>query len=111
MSLPQNIRRAIEKQDHDSIENAWISHQSEHPDDLEFFVGVARGLTGLGEEERARFLLEMLDEGLRERGRWETRYALLRRAGTILFEGGELHPAILETLRALHGDTPSFVRR
>ena len=108
MALPQNLRRAIERQDYDSIEDEWVAHQSEAPDDLDFFVGVARGLTGLGEEERARFLLEMLDEGLREKGRWETRFQLLRRAGTILFAPEDLHPAILETLRALHGDTPSF---
>lgn len=108
MALPQNLRRAIERQDYDSIEDEWIAHQSEAPDDLDFFVGIARGLTGLGEEERARFLLEMLDEGLRERKRWETRLALLRRAGTILFEPEDVHPAILETLRELHGDTPSF---
>src|SRR5690606_28448305 len=98
MALPQNLRRAIERQDYDSIEDEWIAHQSEAPDDLDFFVGIARGLTGLGEEERARFLLEMLDEGLREKGRWETRLALLRRAGTILLEPEDVHPAILQTL-------------
>ena len=108
MALPQNVRRALEKQDHDSIENEWIAHQSEAPDDLDFFVGVARGLTGVGQEERARFLLEMLDEGLKEKGHWEIRYNLLRRAGTILFEPEDVHPAIIETLEGLHGDTPSF---
>lgn len=108
MAVPQDIRKAIDKQDTDSIEDRWLAHVAEAPGDLDFFVGVARALTGVAEDERARFLLEMLDEALRSEGRWETRLALLRRAGSLLFEPEALHPAILETLEALHGDTPSF---
>jgi transcription elongation GreA/GreB family factor len=108
MAVPQDIRKAIEKQDTESIEDRWLAHVAEAPADLDFFVGVARALSGVAEDERARFLLEMLDEALRSEERWETRLALLRRAGSLLLEPEDLHPAILETLEALHGDTPSF---
>ncbi|HSL83876.1 MAG TPA: hypothetical protein VLF66_13965 [Thermoanaerobaculia bacterium] len=108
MAVPQDIRKALDRQDTDSIEDRWLAHVAEAPGDLDFFVGVARALTGVAEDERARFLLEMLDEALRSEGRGETRLALPRRAGSLLFEPEGLHPAILETLEALHGDTPSF---
>lgn len=108
MAVSQELRRAIDKQDTETIEDRWLSHMAEAPGDLDFFVGVARALSGVAEDERARFLLEMLDEALRGEERWETRLALLRRAGSLLFEPEDVHPAILETLEALHGATPSF---
>lgn len=108
MAVAPDIRRSLERQDFDSIEDHWLTHLAQDPDDLGFFIGIARALTGVAEDERARFLMEMLDEALREQGRWETRLELLRRAGTLLFEPEAVHPAIVETLEALHGDTPSF---
>lgn len=108
MAVPQDIRKAIERQDFDTVEDRWLARLAEDPADLDTFVGVARALFGVAEEERARFLLEMLDEALRSDGRWEARLALLRRAGTLLLEPDDVHPAILETLEALHGDTPSY---
>jgi transcription elongation GreA/GreB family factor len=108
MAITPEIRKTLEKQDYESIEDRWLGHLAEDPDDLDWFVGVARALTGVAEEERARFLLQMLDEALREQGRWETRLALLRRAGSLLLEPEAIHPAILATLEGLHGETPSF---
>ena len=108
MAIPTELRHRIEKADFDSIEGAWLEHQAEAADDLEFFVGVARSLIGVGEEERSRFLLQMLDDQLREQDLWQARLDLLRGAGNLLLESEEIHPAILETLRALYGETPSF---
>ncbi|MGD2114124.1 MAG: GreA/GreB family elongation factor [Acidobacteriota bacterium] len=108
MAISRDLRNRIEKEDFDSVEEAWLDHLAESPDDLDYFVGVARSLVGAGQDERARFLLEMLDEGLRDQDRWRTRLELLRRAGSLLLEPEDLHPQILETLRALHGETPSF---
>jgi len=108
MAIPRDLRHRIEKADFDSIEGAWLEHQAQEPDDLEFFVGVARSLTGVGEEDRCRFLLQMLDDQLREQDLWQARLDLLRGAGDLMLESEEIHPAILETLRALYGETPSF---
>ncbi|MGH9360998.1 MAG: hypothetical protein ACRD2T_03715, partial [Thermoanaerobaculia bacterium] len=78
------------------------------PADLDYFVGVARALVGTAEEERARFLLEMLDEQLRERDLWAVRLKLLQRAGSILHPPEALHPSILETLGRLYGARPTY---
>lgn len=108
MSVPADVRRTIENGQLDRIDDLWLQRLAEDPEDLDHFVGVARALTGVAEEERARMLLQMLDEALRDHELWRTRLDLLRRAGTLLFEPPDVHPAILETLQALHGDTPSF---
>jgi len=108
MAISRELRSRIEKADFDSIEGAWLEHQAEAPDDLEFFIGVGRSLIGVGEEERSRFLLAMLDDQLRDQDLWAVRLDLLHRAGSMLLEAEEIHPAILDTLRALYGDTPSF---
>ena len=110
MAVTPDIRKALEREDFETIEDSWLAHLARDPQDLGFFVGTARALTGVAEDERARFLLEVLDEALREQERWETRLELLRRAGSLLFPPEKIHPAIVETLEALHGDTPSFAR-
>ena len=108
MAIPRELRNRVEKQDFDAVEEAWLERMAEDPRDLELFVGTARALVGVGDEERSRFLLEMLDDHLRDAGLLEVRLELLRRAGSLLLEPEEIHPAILDTLAGLHGDTPSF---
>ena len=81
MAISRTTQNLLAKGDFDGIENEWLTHLEEEPDDLDYFVGVARALAGNGEDKRARVLLEMLDEQLRE-GRWAERLDLLRRAGT-----------------------------
>src|SRR4029077_16467350 len=73
----------------------------------DYFVGVARALGGNGEDERARFLLEMLDEQLRD-GRWAARLRLLQRAGHLLLAPEAIHPAIIQTLEKLYGGHSAF---
>ena len=60
----------------------WLARLDQDPSDLDYFVGVARALVGTGEEARARSLLELLDDQLRESGHWAARLQLLKRAGS-----------------------------
>ncbi len=108
MTISRDIKHYLETEDFDALEDEWLGRMAEGSADLGYFVGIARALVGSGEEERSRFLLEMLDEHLKEHGRWETRLALLRRAGSLLLDPEAFHPEILATLETLHGDAPSF---
>src|SRR6185295_1599847 len=94
--------------DFDAVESEWLGRLGEDPGDLDYFVGVARALAGTAEEERARFLLEMLDEQLKEGKRWDVRLKLLRRAGHLLLPAEALHPAILDTLDRLYGGRSNY---
>jgi transcription elongation GreA/GreB family factor len=102
MAISRTTQNLLAKGDFDSIEDEWLTRLDEDPADLDYFVGVARALAGNGEEKRARLLLEMLDEQLRQ-GRWAARLELLRRAGTLLLPAERVHPAIVSTLTNLYG--------
>ena len=65
---------------------------------------VARALSGNGESGRTTTLLELLDEQLREDGRWKARLELLKRAGHLLLPADKLHPTLVATLAKLYGD-------
>lgn len=108
MTVTREIQGLLAKGDFGGIEEEWLARLNESTGDLEFFVGVARALVGNGEDKRARTLLELLDDDLRGRGRMDVRLALLRRVGHLLFDPERLHPAILSTLKAVHGRSPSF---
>jgi len=107
MAISRTTQSLLAKGDFDSVENEWLARLEEEPGDLDYFVGVARALAGNGEEKRARVLLEMLDEQLRE-GRWAARLDLLRRAGTLLLPADKVHSAIVSTLTKLYGDRSTF---
>jgi transcription elongation GreA/GreB family factor len=107
MAISRSIQNHLGKGDFDAVENDWLAHLEEAPEDLDYFVGVARALAGNGEEKRARLLLEMLDETLRE-GRWAARLKLLRRAGELMLPPDKLHPAIVSTLGKLYGERSTF---
>ncbi|MBV8199500.1 MAG: GreA/GreB family elongation factor [Acidobacteria bacterium] len=107
MAISRTTQNLLAKGDFDSVENEWLAHLEEAPQDLEYFVGVARALAGNGEDKRARVLLEMLDEQLRD-GRWQLRLQLLRRAGTLLLPADKVHSAITSTLTKLYGDRSTF---
>lgn len=108
MAISRDTQQHLAKGEFDAIEGEWLSAMGKDPSDLEYFVGVARALTGTGQEERARLLLEMLDDQLRESGRWDVRRKLLQRAGSMLLPPEKLHPAILATLKRLYGDRSIF---
>ena len=107
MAISRDTQAHLAKGEFDAIEGEWLAAM-QNPSDLDYFVGVARALTGTGQEERARLLLEMLDDQLRESGRWDLRRKLLQRAGSILLPPEKLHPAILATLKRLYGDRSIF---
>jgi len=107
MAISRTTQNLLAKGDFDGIENEWLTRLEAAPDDLDYFVGVARALAGNGEDKRARVLLEMLDEQLRE-GRWADRLELLRRAGTLLLPADKVHSAITSTLTKMYGDRSTF---
>src|ERR1700681_2864615 len=107
MAISRTIQNQLAKGDFEGVENEWLSRLETDPTDLDYFTGVARALAGNGEAKRARLLLEMLDEQLRE-GRWAARLDLLRRAGTLLLPPDKVHPAIVSTLNKLYGDRSTF---
>lgn len=108
MTLPRTVQNSLARADFAAIEDDWLAHLGQDPGDLDYFVGVARALVGTAEEERSRFLLEVLDEQLGERGLWPVRLKLLRRAGSIRHPPEALHPAILDTLGRLYGTRPTY---
>ena len=65
MSITRATQSHLAKGDFDAVEGEGLGRLSEDPGDLDYFVGVARALAGTAEEERARFLLGMLDEQLK----------------------------------------------
>ncbi len=108
MAISRDTQQHLAKGEFEAIEGEWLSAMGRDPSDLEYFVGVARALTGTGQEERGRLLLEMLDDQLRESGRWDVRRKLLQKAGSILLPPEKLHPAILATLKRLYSNRSIF---
>ena len=108
MTLPRDIQDYLSSRNFEAIEDAWLSHLEAHPSDIEHFVAIGRALEKIGEDDRARVLLEMVDDGLVQNERWPEHLALLRGIGTLLLEPKKLHPAILKTLQHIHGDSPSY---
>ncbi len=107
MAISRTTQNHLAKGDFDAVENDWLARIGDNPEDLDYFVGVARALAGNGEEKRARTLLEMLDEQLRD-GRWAVRLDLLRRAAALLLPADKIHSAIVSTLSKLYGDRTTF---
>ena len=107
MAISRTTQNQLAKGEFEAVENDWLAHLEANPTELDYFVGVARALAGNGEDKRARVLLEMLDEQLRE-GRWAARLDLLRRAGTLLLPADKIHSAIVSTLNHLYGNRSTF---
>lgn len=108
MAISRNTQNHLAKGDFSALEGEWLASLEEDPTDLDYFVGVARALTGNAEEGRARDLLEMLDDQLREQGAWAARLKLLKRAGTLLLPADKIHPTIIATLNKLYGDRATY---
>ncbi|HZF11851.1 MAG TPA: GreA/GreB family elongation factor [Thermoanaerobaculia bacterium] len=108
MTISRTIQAHLAKGDFAAVESDWLAQLGEAPTDLDYFVGVARALVGTAEEERARFLLEMLDEQLKEQARWDVRLKLLERIGAVLFPPEKLHPEILTSLDRLYAKRPTY---
>ncbi len=108
MTISRTTQNQLSKGDFDSIEGDWLAKIEKDPSDLEYYVGVARALIGTGEEGRARSLLELLDDHLREKGLWAPRLQLLKRAGALYLAADKLHPTVSSTLGKLYGDRSTY---
>jgi transcription elongation GreA/GreB family factor len=108
MAISRNTQAHLAKGDFAALEGEWLSSLEQDPTDLDYFVGVARALVGNGQEGRARDLLEMLDEQLRENGQWAARLKLLKRSGTLLLPADKIHPTIVSTLGKLYSDRGTY---
>jgi transcription elongation GreA/GreB family factor len=108
MTISRNTQNHLAKGDFATLEGEWLANLEQDPTDLDYFVGVARALTGNNEEGRARDLLELLDEQLREQGAWAARLKLLQRVGPLLMPPDKIHPTIVSTLGKLYGERPTY---
>jgi transcription elongation GreA/GreB family factor len=109
MAISRDTQNHLAKGDFEAVEGEWLAHLEEDAADLDYFVGVARALAGTGEEERARFLLGMLDEQLRgPASRWDVRLKLLARAANLLLPQEAIHPQILDTLDHLYAGRATY---
>jgi transcription elongation GreA/GreB family factor len=108
MAISKNTQSHLAKGDFAALEGEWLTSLEQDPTDLDYFVGVARALVGNGQEGRARDLLEMLDEQLREAGQWAVRLKLLKRTGPLLIPPEKIHPTIVSTLGKLYSDRGTY---
>ncbi|MDY7092513.1 MAG: GreA/GreB family elongation factor [Acidobacteriota bacterium] len=104
MAISKTTQNYIAKGDFDSIEDEWLAQSGRDPENLDYFIGVARALQGQGQADRARTLLELLDDQISDRGLWRLRLKMLRRARALIYDDEEMHRAILATLKEIHGD-------
>ena len=108
MAVTRTIQRFLAHGDFAAVEDDWLEHTATDTGDVDYFAGVARALAGHGEEERARFLLDLLDDQLRDRGLFAARLRLLERAGELLFPAERLHEEIVGTLRQTYAGDAHF---
>ncbi|MEM7351116.1 MAG: GreA/GreB family elongation factor [Acidobacteriota bacterium] len=106
------VQKLIEKHlaagELDAIEEGWMARMEQDPKDLAYFAPAAKSLGKAGENDTARFLLELLDEQLTDQGEWLSRLELLQRTGHLLLETNRIHPTIVSTLNKLYSDLPSY---
>ncbi len=107
-SLLAGVERHLAAGELDAIEETWMKRMEQDSEDLAFFTATARALGKAGESDTARFLLELLDDGLTSAGSWELRLQLLRQSGQYLLEADRVHPEIMKTLLHLYGELPSY---
>ena len=82
----------------DAVEEAWLARLEQDPGDLPFFLATARALGEAGHGDEAAVLLQMLEEALRQGGRWSERLQVLRFAGDLFHD----EPARLIEVRNFH---------
>ena len=92
----------------DQVEDRWLSHLADSPRDLEYFFEVTDVLVEAGEQERAIFLLDLLEENLRETGDWDRLLEVIGKTGILFRDPTELHAAIVETLRQRYADSANL---
>ncbi len=104
-----SILNAIAAGQFDEVEDQWLSRLDSAPDEIPFFVELARALAADAEGERLAPLLELVDEHLVAEGDWGPRLALLRQVAPLWLEEEErIHPEIVRTLEQLYSESPNY---
>ena len=109
MSISRETLHQLSKGQFEAVEATWFERVESGDVDIESYVGIARALVGNGEDKRARALIDLLDEQLKQRGQWRQRLTLLKRGGTLVVPAEKAHREVVETLRKLHSGRPDFV--
>src|SRR5262249_1693613 len=107
MTISRTTQHQLAKGDFDAVESDWLTRLEQDVTDLDYFVGVARALSGNAQDDRARPVLQ-LRAGELGRNPPGLRLKLLRRGGDLLFANEKLYPAIVSTLKRLYGDRSTF---
>ena len=108
MAAIETVKSLISEDRFDEIEDIWLAQQARNPEDLTFFIAATRLLTAAKENDRVEFLLDLLDEQLREAQAWDSRLQLLEDVGLAYLSPKEIHAAIMESLHHLHAGSPSL---
>ena len=108
MSLSRELRRAIERSDFASVEDAFLAQLESDPTQLDFFVRVGRSLAATGEPERAGTLLELVDDQLIKSEQWALRLELLDRSRELHPSGARPYAQIVKTLEKIYDGLPSL---
>lgn len=108
MSVPKDIREHLRTKSYEAVEEAFLERLEDDVRDVETLADVGTALVRAGEDDRARVLLDMVDEQLIDAEAWEERLELLRRSGELLYPANKLHPQILRTLKKIYGEVSSY---
>jgi transcription elongation GreA/GreB family factor len=108
MSLSRELRRAIERGDFETVEDDWLGRLDQDPHQLDYFVDASRSLAGAGQGDRARVLLDLVDEHQRKNEEWQRRLILMERVAELHPSGELLHEEIFKTLERVYEGQPSL---
>ena len=108
MSLSRNLRKAIERADFATVEDDWLARLDQDPEQIDYFILVARSLAGAGESDRARVLLELVDDQLMKANAWAVRLRLMEGARELHPDGESPHDEIIATLERIYKGQPSL---
>lgn len=106
-AIPEDIRKLLDANDLQAVENEWLAKSDSDPSDVEFFIAVAERIAEV-DADMASILLQTLDDQLEERELWAPRIDLLRRKGHTFFKNPELHDAIVATMNGRYGERESW---
>lgn len=107
-AVPPDVRAALDEHQIDVAEEIWIARMESNPQDVDFFLGTAAAFEKAGVETTATSLLELLDDQLVADELWDERLTIMRHLGDLFLKSGRVHPTIMETVKNLYGDLPSF---
>ncbi len=103
MALPSTLASALESENPDALESAWLDHLANRPDDIDSFARAAE-LAEASQPSSARVLLELLDDALQEQELWEARLALIQAAGKRYLKAGRIHEEVQKSLRGMYAN-------